>query len=322
MRVVTVSDIDAVLLRETAVTIGNFDGVHRGHLELFRRLIDSAAPRSLMPVVVTFEPHPLKVLAPESAPSLITTSDQKLELMAAAGISCVVIVRFTPVFAAVTAEAFVSHWLCDALGMEHIVIGHDYAFGRGRCGNYQTLEFLGAERGFSVEYMEPVGDAGLVFSSSAARRLIAGGDLEGAAQVLGRYHQITGSVVHGSERGRGLGFPTANIDTPNELIPPDGVYAVKVLVEGKLLSGACNIGRNPTFAASHRTVEVFLLDFDRCIYGSEIAVWFVQRLRGEQRFADGASLAVAIENDVVNARMALNDVDHGRLKPMQGNGEK
>jgi riboflavin kinase/FMN adenylyltransferase len=283
-------------------------------------LIDAAATRTLLPVVVTFEPHPLKVLAPKTAPTLITTTDQKLRLMAAAGIPCVVLVRFTLDFAAVTAERFVSEWLCDSLGMEHIVIGHDYAFGRGRTGDYRTLEFLGAERGFSVEYMDPVGDEGLIFSSSIARKLIATGDLAGAARVLGRYHQITGHVVHGSERGRGLGFPTANVATANELLPPDGVYATMVQIGDELIAGACNIGRNPTFAGEDRTVEVFLLDFDRRIYGCEIALWFVERLRGERTFADGAELAAAIAKDVARTRGILDAVDHGLLKPIQDNG--
>ena len=320
MRVLNVTDIDAGLLHETAVTIGNFDGVHRGHQELFRRLISRGEANGLLPVVVTFEPHPLRVLAPSTAPALITTMEQKLELLAAAGIPCAVIIRFTPEFAGVTAESFVSEWLCDSLGMRHIVIGHDYAFGRGRSGDCRTLEFLGAERAFTVEYMEPVGEKGIVFSSSAARRLVSSGDMEGAAEVLGRFHLVAGTVVHGAERGRDLGYPTANIAVENELLPPDGVYAVKVLVGGELVSGACNIGRNPTFAAEHRTVEVFLLDFDRRIYGCKIAIWFVRRLRSEHKFAGSAELIKAIENDVAQARLILNFVDHNRLQPMQRNG--
>lgn len=320
MRVLTVTDIGAALLHETAVTIGNFDGVHRGHQELLRRLISRGEANGLLPVVVTFEPHPLRVLAPSAAPSLITTMDQKLELLAAAGVPCVVIIRFTPEFADVTAESFVSEWLCDSLGMRYIVIGHDYAFGRGRNGDYRTLEFLGAERAFTVEYMEPVGEHGIVYSSSLARKMVSSGDMEGAAEVLGRFHLVAGTVVHGTERGRELGFPTANIVTENELLPPDGVYAVKVLVEGELVTGACNIGRNPTFAAEQRTFEVHLLDFNRRIYGCKIAVWFVQRLRGEEKFASSADLKAAIGKDVAQARLILNYIDHSRLQPMQRSG--
>src|SRR6185369_5159425 len=279
MRVVTGSDIGKGIIHDSVVTIGNFDGVHRGHMEIFRQLISCGVQRGLQSVVVTFDPHPLKVLSPESTPLLITTFDQKIALIGSAAVEYLVVVPFTAEFARMTADDFVRNMLCESLGMRHIIIGHDYAFGKGREGNSKTLERIGAEKGFTLEDLEPVGEEGVVFSSSLARRLIAAGDMEGASGILGRYHMISGTVVHGRQIGRSLGFPTANISTPNELLPPDGVYAVMVSVDGRLVKGACSIGLNPTFGGGIRTIEVFMLDYAGQLYGREIAICFVQRLR-------------------------------------------
>jgi len=316
MHIVTGSDIAGGRIQNSVVTIGNFDGVHRGHLEIFRHLIACGAQRGLQSVVVTFDPHPLKVLSAESTPPMITTFEQKVALIEAAGVDYLVVVPFTPEFSGMSAEAFVRDMLCDSLGMRHIIIGHDYAFGKGRQGNYATLERIGAERGFTLEDMEPVGEEGIIFSSSLARRLIAAGDLPGAAGILGRYHMISGTVVHGRDIGRSLGFPTANISTPNELIPPDGVYAVMVSVDGRLVQGACSIGKNPTFAGHSRTIEVFLLDYGDQIYGHEIAVCFVERVRDVQKFTDVAELVGAITRDVAQTREILAMADPDKVKPV------
>jgi riboflavin kinase/FMN adenylyltransferase len=318
MRIVTGSDITAGIIHDTAVTIGNFDGVHRGHMEIFRHLISRGAQRDLESVVVTFEPHPLKVLSRDATPPMITTFDQKVALIGSAGVDYLVVVPFTAEFARMTADDFVRNMLCDSLGMRHIVIGHDYAFGRGREGNYATLERIGAESGFTLEDMEPIGEDGIVFSSSLARRLIASGDMEGAAGVLGRYHMIAGTIVHGRDIGRSLGFPTANIATRNELLPSDGVYAVMASVDGTLVKGACSIGLNPTFEGGSRTIEVFLLDFDDQIYGREIVVCFVQRLRDILKFSDSSELVGAISRDVQHTREILATVDLDKVKPVAG----
>jgi riboflavin kinase/FMN adenylyltransferase len=320
MRVVTGSDIAAGIIHDSVVTIGNFDGVHRGHMEIFRHLISCGVQKDLQSVVVTFEPHPLKVLCAESTPPMITTFDQKVSLICSAGVDYLVIVSFTAEFARMTADDFVRNMLCDSLGMRHIIIGHDYAFGKGREGNYKTLERIGAERGFTLEDMEPIGEQGLVFSSSLARRLIASGDMEAASGVLGRYHLISGTVVHGRDIGRTLGFPTANISTHNELLPPDGVYAVMVLVDGSLVKGACSIGLNPTFDGGSRSIEVFLLDYADQIYGREIAVSFVRRLRGMIKFSDVSELVSAITRDVLHTREILAAVDPDKVKPVMGKG--
>jgi riboflavin kinase/FMN adenylyltransferase len=315
MRIITGSDIAGGRIQNSVVTIGNFDGVHRGHMEIFRHLISCGARRGLQSVVVTFDPHPLKVLSTVSTPPMITTFEQKVALIEAAGVDYLVVVPFTPEFSGMSAEAFVRDMLCDSLGMRHIIIGHDYAFGKSRQGNYATLERIGAERGFTVEDMEPVGEHGLVFSSSLARRLIAAGDLQGVSGVLGRYHMISGTVVHGRDIGRSLGFPTANISTPNELIPPDGVYAVMAFVDGHLVQGACSIGKNPTFDGDCRTIEVFLLDYEGQIYGHEITVCFVERIRDTLKFSDAAELIGAISRDVARTREILAMSDPDKVKP-------
>jgi len=319
MRIVTGTDTLNKNFQGSVVTIGNFDGVHKGHLEIFRHLKDRARRLDLPTVVVTFEPHPLKVLAPDKAPELITTFEQKARLIADSRIDCLVVVPFTTEFSRTSAEEFVRNTLCDSLGMRHIVIGHDYAFGRGREGNYLTLEKIGVERGFTLEDMNPIGESGIVFSSSLVRRMVAEGDMESASKILGRYHTISGSVVHGREIGHTLGFPTANIFTSNELIPQDGVYAVMVSVEGKLVKGACNIGLNQTFDGGTHTIEVFLLDFSGEIYGRELSVCFVQRLRDVRKFSDASALKLAIAQDVEQTRAILDSVDDELIKISVGN---
>jgi riboflavin kinase/FMN adenylyltransferase len=315
MRRITGFEIFNKNFEGSVVTVGNFDGVHKGHVEIFRHLKENSRRLGLPAVVVTFEPHPLKVLAPDKAPELITTFEQKAGLIADAGIDCLAVVSFTHEFAQMEADDFVRDILCDSLGMRHIVIGHDYAFGRGREGNYMTLEKLGAERGFTLEDMNPIGgENGIIFSSSLVRRMVADGDMESASKILGRYHTISGTVVHGREIGRTIGFPTANIYTSNELIPRDGVYSVIVLVDGHPVKGACNIGFNPTFEGATHTIEVFLLDFSGEIYDREIAVCFVNRLRDVMKFPDACALILAIRQDVERTRMILDKVDDQLIK--------
>lgn len=308
MQIVTGMNIYDKILDASVVTIGNFDGVHRGHTEIFAHLKRKSLALGLPSVVVTFEPHPLKILAPESAPSLITTYEQKTALIAASGVDYLVVVPFSQEFSRVPANDFVLKVLCYPLGMRHIIIGHDYAFGRGREGNFKTLETLGALNGFTLEDIPPIGEEGVIFSSSLVRSSVADGDMEAASRVLGRCYQISGTVVHGREIGQALGFPTANIATPNELLPADGVYAVMARVDGRRVKGACTIGCNPTFGGVGRTVEVFLLDFSDRIYDHGITVDFVQRVRPIRRFPDAASLKSAIGRDVDHIRSILEKI--------------
>lgn len=314
MQIVTGMNIYDKILDASIVTIGNFDGVHRGHVEIFAHLKRQSTSLGLPSVVVTFEPHPLKILAPESAPSLITTFEQKTALIAESGIDYLIVVPFSKEFSRLPANDFVLKILCNSLGMRHIIIGHDYAFGRNREGNFKTLQNLGALNGFTLEDLPPIGEEGVVFSSSLVRSAVADGDMEAAARILGRYYQISGTVVHGREIGQSLGFPTANIATPNELFPPDGVYAVMAQVDGQPVKGACNIGCNPTFGANTRTIEVFLLDFSGQIYDHGINVHFVQRLRPERRFSDVAALKSAIGQDVANSRIILENLNSNLLR--------
>lgn len=314
MQIVTGADIYNKILDASIVTIGNFDGVHRGHAEIFAHLKRKSVDRGIPSVVVTFEPHPLKILAPESAPYLITTFEQKVALIAESGIDYLIVVPFSKEFSQLPARDFVLNILCTPLGMRHIIIGHDYAFGRNREGNFQTLEELGVRNGFTLEDLPPIGEEGIVFSSSLVRSAVIDGDMAAAARILGRYFQITGTVVRGREIGHALGFPTANIATHNELFPPDGVYAVMALVDGQRVKGACNIGCNPTFGENTRTIEVFLLDYAGHIYDHGIAVQFVQRLRPERKFPDAAALKSAIGQDVEHTRIVLENVNHNYLK--------
>jgi riboflavin kinase/FMN adenylyltransferase len=309
MQIVTGLNIYDKILDASIVTIGNFDGVHRGHAEIFAHLKQQSIIRELPSVVVTFEPHPLKVISPESAPCLITTFEQKSKLIEEFGIDYLIVVPFSRELSQMSANDFVLRILCAPLGMRHMIIGHDYAFGRGREGNFNTLEALGVLHGFSLEDLPPIGAGDEIFSSSLVRSTVAEGDMEATARILGRYYHISGTVVHGREIGQTIGFPTANIATPNELIPLDGVYAAMVEVNGHLVKGACNVGCNPTFGGSTRTVEVFLLDYSADIYDQGIKVHFVRRLRPVQKFPDVASLKAAICQDVANCRASLDNLN-------------
>lgn len=307
MHTITTDDFSCSLVARSVVTIGNFDGVHRGHREIFRQVASRARELSVTSVVVTFSPHPLRVLRPDDRRfCLITTDEQKRELIAESDIDLLLVIPFTLQFAALSAEAFVRRVLHTSLGVSCLIIGHDYAFGRGREGNEAFLVRMGQELGFNVSTLEPVGDGGLLFSSSAVRRLVATGSVSSALQILGRCHRISGHVIHGREIGRSLGFPTANIVPQNELIPADGVYAVWVSVQGELLMGACSVGINPTFEGGLHTIEVFLFDFSGDLYGEKVVLHFVDRLREVIRFPDVAALMDQIATDVAAARRILS----------------
>jgi riboflavin kinase/FMN adenylyltransferase len=317
MRILTGTEIFNKNFEGSVVTIGNFDGVHRGHKALLHHLKQQSARLALPSVVVTFEPHPLALLAPETSPTLITTFQQKSALIAEQGVDCLVVIGFTHAFSMLSAESFVRDVLCHSLGMRHIIIGHDYAFGRDRQGNYETLARMMGRYHFTLEELDPVGADELIFSSSLVRRMVIEGDVSTAARILGRYHVVAGHVVHGRQVGRALGFPTANLAPKNELIPHDGVYAVMVAVGGELYQGACNIGTNPTLGGGdERSIEVFLLDFSGQLYEQELSICFVRRLRGERKFPNAESLIQAIRQDVEATRTVLETVDRAMVKPL------
>ena len=304
-------------LRHPVVTIGNFDGVHLGHREIFRRVRELAQNRDGVSVVITFEPHPLLVLSPGTGVKLIASLREKRSLIEASGIDYLLEIPFDLEFSRLSATQFVERVLVGTLGVECLVIGYDYAFGRGREGNVDLLRQLGQGLSFSVEVLQPISNGATVYSSTAVRKMVNEGDVQGVVAVLGRHYCVTGTVVLGHQRGRGLGFPTANIETENELLPAAGVYAVKVRIGSVLYNGACNIGMNPTFKNDRLSLEVFLFDFDGDLYGQEMSVLFIERLRGEMRFPNPEALKEAIAADVARCKEILQALDQSDWSAQQ-----
>jgi riboflavin kinase/FMN adenylyltransferase len=294
----------------TAVTIGAFDGVHLGHQELLRRVRQEASVRGLRTALVTFDRHPAQVVRPESAPKLLTTLDQKLELLAGTGlVDHTLVLNFDDTRRQESAEEFVHEVLIDCLGAQLVVVGEDFHFGNQRRGNVALLEAMGAECGFDVVGLPLVeAESGPIYSSTVIRRLLVEGDVEAAASLLGRPHEVRGPVIEGDRRGRELGFPTANVSVPDEIcLPADGIYAGTFRGTDRLdRPAALNLGRRPTFyAEGHRLLEAHLLDFDGDLYGQPAAVRFVARVRNELRFESVDALIEAMHRDVDAVRAAL-----------------
>lgn len=292
-------------LPNPVLTLGNFDGVHLGHQAIFRKVVERAREIGGTSVAFTFEPHPLKVLSPERSPQLLNTFHGKLRLFETAGIEVVICANFTRAFADQHPEDFAREVLHKQIGVKEVYVGYDYAFGKGREGSIESLKRMGQTYGFKVGVIEPVQVDGVVVSSSTIRDLITGGRVEEGARLLGRHYTIEGEVVHGSHRGHTLGFPTANIKSANELIPAFGVYAVLARVEGRMFKGVASIGIRPTFDGGPVSMEVFLFEFSEDLYGKEMEVAFVKRLRGEEKFSDVEALVRQIQKDVQKAREAL-----------------
>jgi riboflavin kinase/FMN adenylyltransferase len=297
------SERDTASKRPAAVTLGNFDGVHLGHRALLEAARRVAEPEGWLVRAVTFDPHPAAVLAPERAPALLTTVARRAELLRAFGADDVEVLRFDADLAQLTPERFAREVLSEGLRARAVVVGPDFRFGRGRSGDAQRLTNLGAELGFARIAVEPVLEDGEVVSSTRVRAALGEGAVAEAARLLGRAHEVTGTVVRGDGRGRTLGVPTANLACEPVLLPADGVYAVlgRVLGEGALLRGVANLGVRPTFGAG-RSAEVHFFDLDRDLYGARVRIAFVERLRTERRF-DGL--------DALKAQIAL-DLRAGR----------
>ncbi len=294
-------------LRSPVVAIGNFDGVHRGHRFLFdeaRRLAGAGGGQS---AVLSFDPHPARVLAPAYAPPLITTLERKLELIAEAGIEAAVVQPFDSAFAARSPAQFIDELVVGGLGAAHVVVGYDFTFGAQRAG---TVERLKADGRFGVTVVPAVTVDGLVCSSTKVREFVVEGRMDGAALILGRVHEVEGEVVRGDGRGRQIGVPTANLKPSTELVPKNGVYAGWCEVRsgaaaGRRFGAAINIGTNPTFVAERPVViEAHLLDCDLDLYGATLRLGFVERLRAEERFASVDALVAQIKKDVERARAA------------------
>jgi len=285
------------------LALGNFDGLHRGHVKIIERVRRAAAERGGTPLVLTFEPHPTRVLRPDKAPLLLMTPAQKLEALERAGIRGVAVVRFTPELSRWEPETFVRTVLVEWLRVAEVWVGADFLFGRDRTGNFSVLRALGAQYGFRVEKIDPIRYKEFVVSSTRIRRLVSEGRVDEAGALLGRHVSIDGTVVEGAHRGREIGFPTANLETENELVPPVGVYATTATVDGVVHPSVTNVGVRPTFGGDTAlTVETHILGFERDLYGQRVRLAFIQRLRDERRFADVDALREQITADVRRAR--------------------
>ncbi|HEX8692116.1 MAG TPA: bifunctional riboflavin kinase/FAD synthetase [Longimicrobium sp.] len=285
--------------RPAVVTVGTFDGVHRGHREVLAEIGRRAGRTGGRSILVTFHPHPLRIVRPEDAPPLLTTQREKREILAESGLEYVVFVPFTRTLQQYPARRFVEEILIGRVGMDELVIGYDHGFGKGREGTVDTLVEIGRELGFGVDVVEAIEIEGGAVSSSRIRRLLAEGDVAGAAPLLGRQYSLEGIVVRGERKGRELGFPTANIDVgaPDKMLPKEGIYAVHGWVRGERLPGLLHLGPRPTFAGFAPTVELYLLDWSGDLYGDRVRVDFAARIRDIRPFHSVESLVEAMRED-------------------------
>lgn len=304
------------------LTIGVFDGVHRGHVELIARAVKSGRSRDVPTVLMTFDPHPMEVVFPGSHPAQLTTLTRRAELAEELGIDVFLVMPFTPDFMKLTPERYVHELLVERLHVLDVVVGENFTFGKKAAGNVETLRKAGERLGFAVESVSLVAEhhqrESVTFSSTYIRSCVDAGDVVAAAEALGRPHRVEGVVVRGDGRGRGLGYPTANIAPPmHSAIPADGVYAAWFTVlghglgsgsvqPGQRYQAAVSVGTNPTFSGRTRTVEAFVLDTDADLYGQHVAVDFVSRLRGQRKFASADDLVAAIGRDVEKSRVILS----------------
>lgn len=292
--------------RGSFVTIGNFDGVHLSHRFICSKLASEAREAKAKSLVITFDPHPKMVLHPDIRPFyLITTLEEKLKLLEDCGVDGVLIIPFSLDYSRVTAEEFVHGFLGQKLAIKKIIVGHDYTFGRGKQGNSDYLISRGKEMGFTVEVVDAVKSGENIISSTLVRKLILNGDFKTVRSLLGRYYNVAGKVVTGFGRGVQLGFPTANIEPEKELLPPAGIYAAFVEVEGRRYMAALNIGAKPTFADYTFTFEVHLLDFSGDLRGKRLNTEFVEKLRDIVKFDSPEKLKIQIAADVEKARSVL-----------------
>jgi riboflavin kinase/FMN adenylyltransferase len=295
-------------LTDPVLTIGNFDGVHKGHLALFDKVKERAKAIGGQSVVLTFEPHPLKIMRPANGLQLITHTGQKLELIEKAGIDIIVCVSFDREFAAISARDFVNKILVQKIGIKEIVVGYDYTFGHNREGDMNLLTEMGNELGFVVHLVGPVQIDHTLVSSTSIRRLVQEGRLGEAKVLLGRDFEVQGIVVKGQDRGgRLLGFPTANLNPHGELLPKRGVYAVQLVIDDAFYNGVTNVGYNPTFGDTGLTVETHVLNYSGDLLGKTIKVHFIKRLRDEKTFKTFEELSAQIAHDITQAKEVFSE---------------
>lgn len=295
----------------SVVTVGTFDGIHRGHRAVLEEIARRAAAGGRRSVLVTFDPHPLTVVRPEAAPQLLSTWEERREVLAATALDYALVLRFDERLRSMPPERFVTDVLLARCGMRELVIGYDHAFGRGRSGDVATLRALGAQHGFAVDVVEEVEVAGGPVSSTRVRHAVASGDLRLAAELLGRPYSVSGTVGPGAGRGRQLGVRTINLAglSPRKLLPPDGVYAVRVEWPGGRAGGMLNQGGRPTFGEAGRTLEAHLFGVDADLYGAPVRIEWVAHLREIQRFDSPERLRDQLQRDRQNAEAALAAAD-------------
>ena len=289
--------------KQPVLALGNFDGLHRGHAKIIDRVRRRAGERGGTPAAMTFDPHPPRVVRPDKAPPLLMTTEQRLEALGRAGMQGVAVVRFTHEMSLWDPETFVRTVLVEWLHVAEVWVGANFLFGHDRAGTFSVLRSLGARYGYRAEKIDPVRYKDFVVSSTRIRRLLAEGRVDEAGALLGHHYFVDGTVVRGAARGREIGFPTANLQTANELVPPAGVYATTATIDGIAHPSVTNIGMRPTFGdVDAPQVETHLLDVQRDLYGAGLRLSFVQRLRDERRFPDVDALRAQIEADCRAAR--------------------
>jgi riboflavin kinase / FMN adenylyltransferase len=279
------------------LALGNFDGLHRGHLKIIERVRRGAAEHGGTAMAMTFDPHPPRVVRPDKAPPLLMTKAQRLEALNRAGIACVAVVRFTHELSEWAPETFVRTVLAEWLRVSEVWVGANFLFGHGRSGNFSLLRTLGQQHGFRADKIDPVRYKDFVVSSTRIRRLVTEARMDEAGALLGHPYFLDATIVEGRKRGKTIGFPTANMVTENELIPPHGVYATTTTIDGVVHAGLTNIGVRPTFNETEPTIETHLLRFSGDLYGRRVRLSFVQRLRDERRFDTIDALRAQIEAD-------------------------
>jgi len=290
------------------LALGNFDGLHRGHAKIIDRVRRRAGERGGTPAAMTFDPHPPRVVRPDKAPPVLMTTEQRLEALARAGMQGVAVVRFTHEMSLWDPEMFVRTVLVDWLRVVEVWVGANFLFGHDRAGTFSVLRTLGSRYGFRAEKIDAVRYKDFVVSSTRVRRLLSEGRVDEAGALLGHHYFIDGTVVRGDARGREIGFPTANLESPNELLPPPGVYATSAAIEGIEHASVTNIGTRPTFGGTGIRVETHLLDGSRDLYGAQVRLSFVQRLRDERAFPDVDALRAQIDADCRAARRLFGHI--------------
>ncbi len=295
--------------RNTVVTFGVFDGIHIGHQTVIDTLLKHATDYKLMSVLISFYPHPLAFLAPERCPPLLTPLSKRVELLQQLGIDKIIMLSFDAQIAAMSPEYFVEHVLLKKCRARHIVVGYACQFGKDRAGNAEKLVEFAEVYPFDVTVVPATEIEGAPIHSTRIREALTRGDMQGTAQLLGRYYSLIGNVIPGDGRGRQIGFPTANIDTQGQVCPPNGVYAIRAQVEGQHLNGVLNIGVRPTFDGTTVQIECHFFDFDETIYGKSVEIFLIKKIRPEQKFRNPEALIQQIQRDINTAKQILTETN-------------